>query len=75
VHEGDNAFSWRLTEGALQRVAVDLGARDERTGQYAVDGGLAEGDTVLRYPGSTLKDGQAAELAGRPSSVTATAEE
>jgi membrane fusion protein, multidrug efflux system len=75
VREGDNVFAWRLKDGALQRVALDLGARDERTGQYAVDDGLAEGDTVLRYPGSTLKDGQAAELTDRPSSVTMTAEE
>jgi RND family efflux transporter MFP subunit len=75
VHEGDNVFAWRVKDGALQRVAVDLGARDERTGQYAVEGGLAEGDTVLRYPGSTLKDGQPTEFAGRPSPVTATAEQ
>jgi membrane fusion protein, multidrug efflux system len=75
VREGDNAFAWRLKDGALERVALDLGARDERTGQYAVDDGLAQGDTVLRYPGSTLKDGQAAELTDRPSSVTMTAEE
>ncbi len=75
VHEGDDAFAWRVKDGVLQRVALDLGARDERTGEYAVDGGLAEGDTVLRYPGSTLKDGQAAQLADRPSSMTMTAEE
>lgn len=75
LHEGDNAFAWRLEDGSLQWVAVDLGARDERTGQYAVEGGLAEGDTVLRYPGSTLKDGQAAQLADRPESLTITAED
>ena len=75
LHEGDNAFAWRFKDGALQQVALDLGAHDERTGRYAVDGGLAEGDTVLRYPGSTLKDGQAAQLAGRAESVTMTAEE
>ena len=74
LREGDNAFAWRFKDGALQQVALDLGAHDERTGRYAVDGGLAEGDTVLRYPGSTLKDGQAAELAGR-AEVTMTAEE
>lgn len=75
LHEGDQAFAWRLKDGSLQRVALDLGARDERTGQYAVEGGLAEGDTVLRYPGSTLKDGQAAQLANRPQSLTTTAED
>ena len=59
---------------ALQQVVLDLGAHDERTGRYAVEGGLAEGDIVLRYPGSTLKDGQAAQLAGRAESMM-TAEE
>jgi membrane fusion protein, multidrug efflux system len=75
LREGDNAFAWRLKDGALEQVALELGARDERTGKYAVKSGLAEGDTVLRYPGSTLKDGQAAQLAGRSPSVTMTAEE
>ena len=75
LHEGDNAFAWRFKDGALQQVALDLGVHDERTGRYAVDGGLTEGDAVLRYPGSTLKDGQAAQLAGRAESVTLTAEE
>ena len=75
LHDGDNAFAWRVRNGALQQVALDLGARDERTGRYAVDGGLAEGDTVLHYPGSTLKDGQAVQLADQPQSETMTAEE
>jgi membrane fusion protein (multidrug efflux system) len=75
LRDGDNAFAWRFKAGTLQQVTLDLGARDERTGQYAVEGGLAEGDTVLRHPGSTLKDGQAAELAGSAESMTMTAEE
>jgi hypothetical protein len=75
LHDGDNAFAWRVTDGALQQVPLDLGVRDERTGRYAVDGGLAEGDTVLRHPGSTLKDGQAVELVDQRQSVTMTAEE
>ena len=73
--DGDNAFAWRFKDGALEQVPLDLGAYDERTGRYAVDGGLAEGDAVLRYPGSTLKDGQAAQLAGSSESVTMTAEQ
>lgn len=75
LHEGDQAYAWRLRDGSLQRVALDLGARDERTGRYAVRGGLADGDTVLRYPGSTLKDGQAVQLADRSQSLTVTAED
>lgn len=73
--DGDHAFAWRFEDGVLQQVTLDLGAHDERTGRYAVDAGLDEGDTVLRYPGSTLKDGQAAQLADRTEPVTMTAEE
>jgi RND family efflux transporter MFP subunit len=74
-HEGDDTFAWRFKDGALQQVALELGAHDERTGQYAVDDGLAEGDTVLRHPGSSLKDGQAAELADRAQGPTMTADD
>lgn len=73
-HEGDNAFAWRVKDGTLHKVELDLGARDPRTGQYAVKGGLAEGDTVLRYPGSTLRDGQTAELVGGPQAATMAAD-
>ncbi|HLU07137.1 MAG TPA: efflux RND transporter periplasmic adaptor subunit [Woeseiaceae bacterium] len=73
--DGDNAFAWRFRDGVLAQVSLDLGAYDARTGRYVVDGGLAEGDAVLRYPGSTLKDGQAAQLAGSSESVTMTAEQ
>jgi membrane fusion protein, multidrug efflux system len=73
VHEGDDAFAWRVKNGTLQKVKLDLGVRDARTGQYAVKNGLAEGDAVLRYPGSTLKDGQPAQLAGVEQQATMTA--
>lgn len=73
--DGDHAFAWRFKDGALQQVSLDLGAHDQRTGQYAIDRGLAEGDQVLRYPGSTLKDGQAAEFTDRAEPATMTAEE
>jgi multidrug efflux pump subunit AcrA (membrane-fusion protein) len=63
VREGDSAFAWRVKNDKLQKVALTLGARDARTGAFAVVDGLADGDTVLRYPGSTLKDGQPAKLA------------
>ncbi len=72
--DGDHAFAWRFEDGVLEQVALGLGAYDERNGRYAVDAGLAAGDTVLRYPGSTLKDGQAAELAGGAEPVTMSAE-
>jgi RND family efflux transporter MFP subunit len=58
VHEGDNAFAWRVKDAKLQKVALTLGDRDARTGAFTLRGGLAEGDKVLRFPNATLKDGQ-----------------
>jgi membrane fusion protein, multidrug efflux system len=75
VREGDNAFAWRVKNGELQKVKLDLGARDARTGAYAVRNGLAEGDLVLRYPTSTLKDKQSARLSADAKPATLAAEE
>jgi len=58
VREGDKAFAWRVNADKLQKVALTLGERDPRTGAYAIQSGLAEGDKVLRFPNATLKDGQ-----------------
>jgi multidrug efflux pump subunit AcrA (membrane-fusion protein) len=62
VREGDNAFAWRIKDGKVHKVKLGLGERDPRTGSYVVSTGVAEGDSVLRYPASTLKDGQVATL-------------
>jgi len=74
VREGDSVFAWRVRNGTVQKVKLDLGVRDARTGQYVVNGGLAAGDSVLRHPGSSLKDGQPAQLAGSPENTTLTEE-
>jgi RND family efflux transporter MFP subunit len=74
VREGDSVFAWRVRNGTVQKVKLDLGVRDARTGQYVVNGGLAAGDSVLRHPGSSLKDGQPARLAGSPENTTVTEE-
>ena len=58
VREGDNAYAWRVDGEKLSKVALTLGDRDARTGAFALRGGLAEGDKVLRFPNATLKDGQ-----------------
>jgi multidrug efflux pump subunit AcrA (membrane-fusion protein) len=63
VNEGDNAFAWRVNGAKLQKVALTLGDRDPRTGSFALRGGLAEGDKVLRFPNSSLKDGQEVQTA------------
>ena len=49
---------WRVRGNVLSKVAVKLGERDARSGLVVVREGLAEGDEVLRSPGSTLVDGQ-----------------
>jgi membrane fusion protein, multidrug efflux system len=64
VREGDNAFTWRLVDGAIQKVAIVLGERDPRSGNYAVLQGLAANDRLIRHPNTSLQDGQKASLAG-----------
>ena len=63
VRDGDNAHAWRVAGSKLQKVAVQLGERDERSGEVVVLSGLAAGDRILRRPGGTLTDGQAFEWA------------
>jgi RND family efflux transporter MFP subunit len=58
VREGDSAFAWKLSGDKLQKVALNLGERDARSGAYALQSGLSEGDKILRFPNGTLKDGQ-----------------
>ena len=71
VRSGEAAHVWRLEGAQIKRVAVKLGDRDSRRGEYPVLSGLAAGDRILRSPGSTLVDGQAARLA--PTVVPASA--
>jgi membrane fusion protein, multidrug efflux system len=61
--KNDVAHVWRVKDGRLSKVAVQLGARDERSGEFELKGGLADGDTVLRNPGGTVVDGQRVEMA------------
>jgi membrane fusion protein, multidrug efflux system len=63
VRSGELTHVWRVKDGRVNKVAVQLGARDERSGEYELKGGLADGDIVLRNPGSGLVDGQRIELA------------
>jgi membrane fusion protein, multidrug efflux system len=66
VREGDHTFAWRLKDRTLQKVALNLGDKDPRTGEFILKGGVAEGDTLLRYPSSTLIDGQAVQESRSP---------
>ena len=59
VRDGDSAFAWKVSGGKLQKMPLKLGDRDPRRGEYIVLSGLAAGDQILRYPTTSLHDGQA----------------
>jgi RND family efflux transporter MFP subunit len=63
VQNGDNSYAWRLKGKTLVKAPVTVGIRDERSGNFQIVGGLANGDVVMRTPGSNFKDGQKVELA------------
>lgn len=63
VKAGDKAYTWRLKDNAIKKTDLVVGARDARTGNYEVRGGLSAGDIVLRNPTSSLKDGQKVQMA------------
>jgi membrane fusion protein (multidrug efflux system) len=75
VRDGDKTSVWRLKDGTMQKVAVDIGQRDPRSGDFLVKGGLTDGDRILRHPTTLLKDGQKFEMsaAAAPGAVTANA--
>ena len=66
VREGDNAFAWKVNGDKLQKVALQLGERDARSGSWALRSGLSEGDRVLRFPNNTLKEGQEVRTGEEP---------
>lgn len=70
VRDGDKSLAWRVANDKLQRVAVEVGDRDPRSGEYAVKSGLAEGDRVIRYPTALLKDGQPVQASAKTSMAT-----
>lgn len=74
VREGDSAFAWRIRDNTLQKVSLSVGERDARSGEFALKSGLAEGDTLLRYPTSALHDGQPVEVTADPESAAVLAE-
>jgi membrane fusion protein (multidrug efflux system) len=62
IKQGDNTYAWKIKNNALQKVNLGIGQRDARSGNWAVQTGLAVGDQVLRAPGSGFRDGQKVEL-------------
>ena len=68
--DGDKASAWRVAQDKLGKVAIAVGERDPRTGDYVVKSGLADGDKVIRYPSAMLKDGQPVQAqASSPTSM------
>ena len=63
VRNGDETYTWRVKGATLSKVNLQVGMRDQRTGNFEIKSGLAAGDTVLRSPSSNLKDGQKVEMA------------
>ena len=74
VRDGDRAFAWRLKDRSLEKVALNIGDRDPRSGEFVLKSGLSEGDTLIRYPTTTLQDGQPVELAAKASTSQVLAE-
>ena len=70
---GDTSFVWRVDASAVHKVAVTLGARDVRSGRYAVQAGVQTGDRLLRNPGRSLKDGQAITMVAAPAPAKSSA--
>ena len=66
VKDGDKSYAWRLNGNALQKVSLVIGDRDPRSGDFVLKSGLAEGDSLIRHPAATLKDGQKVEMAAAP---------
>jgi membrane fusion protein, multidrug efflux system len=66
VREGDRTFVWRVHAGVLNKVEVQLGARDRLLGDYTITQGLSEGDQVLLYPVGALTEGAKVEMAPTP---------
>ena len=73
VRSGEAAHAWRVNGPALAKVALQLGERDPRSGEFPVLAGLKAGDRVLRSPGGSLVDGQAVEFAAAAAASSAAA--
>jgi RND family efflux transporter MFP subunit len=74
VRNGNGTASvWRVKDGRIAKVAVQIGERDPRSGEFELKAGLAEGDQILRNPGTALADGQRVEFAKAMAGAAASA--
>jgi len=69
IQQGDHAYIWRVQQGRLNKVEIQLGARDIQSGDYAIVAGLKDGDTILRHPRGILVDGASVSLEKTPANT------
>ena len=75
VRDGDTTSVWRLNDKSVQKISLEIGERDPRSGDYVLRSGLAEGDRLLRHASATLQDGQAILLDTSTAAVGSATEE
>ena len=75
VRDGDTTSVWRLNDNSVQKISLEIGERDPRSGDYVLRSGLAEGDRLLRHASATLQDGQAILLDTSAAAVGSATEE
>jgi RND family efflux transporter MFP subunit len=73
LRQAGKAYAWRVKDGTLQKVSLEVGERDPRRGNYAVRSGLQSGDKLVRNPVPTLKEGQQVRFAAATEPATASA--
>lgn len=73
VQQGDHAYIWRVQQGVLKKVEIQVGTRDVKSGDYAINAGLNEGDNILRHPRGILIDGASVSVEKTPTNTTKSA--
>ncbi|GGY68698.1 MexH family multidrug efflux RND transporter periplasmic adaptor subunit [Cellvibrio zantedeschiae] len=73
VQQGDHAYIWRVQQGKLNKVEIQLGTRDVQSGDFAIKSGLNEGDTILRHPRGILVDGALVSVEKTPANTAKSA--
>ncbi|MET3118826.1 membrane fusion protein (multidrug efflux system) [Undibacterium sp. GrIS 1.8] len=71
VKSGDKSYAWKIAGKTLSKVDLQIGKRDQRTGNYEVRSGLSAGDIIMRNPSSNFKDGQSIEMAAAKVAIAA----
>jgi RND family efflux transporter MFP subunit len=64
ISNGDHTYAWQIKDNVLKKKEIVLGQRDPRHGDYPIVSGLVDGDTVVRNPQSSLKDGAKVQMLG-----------